>query len=187
MPCMRHARNVDRRRTDALSAPTLRVSPRVSRLFQLKTMDNLVSDLRYAVRTFVRNPGFTIVAVLSLALGIGVNVVMYSVVNAALQKPPGGVAGVDQLVRVYRGSHSPLAYEDFRYFRDSTRAFAGIVAERVQGVTTERDGNVIPLQAAVVPSDYFAVLGVVPTVGRLFDAGSGAGDAVVVLSHRYWR
>jgi predicted permease len=145
------------------------------------------SDLRYALRTLVRNPAFTVVAVLSLALGIGVNVVIFSVVNAALAKPIGGAADSGRLMRVYRGSHSPLAYEDFRYFRDSVRAFSGLVAERLQAVTTERDGGVVPLQAAVVPGDYFSTLGVVPAAGRLFDAASSAGDPLVVLSYRYWR
>jgi predicted permease len=149
-------------------------------------MDNLISDLRYAVRTFVRNPGFAAIAIMSLALGIGVNVVIFSVVNAVLARPIGGVAGADQLVRVYRGSHSPLAYEDFQYFRDSVRSFAGVVAERIQAVTTERGGDVAPLQAAVVPDDYFSTLGVAPAAGRLFSGGVSPSNPVVVLSHRYW-
>jgi hypothetical protein len=90
-------------------------------------MDNLTSDLRYAVRALTRNPGFTLVAVASLALGIGVNVLIFSVVNAVLEKPIGGAREADRLVRVYRGSHSPLAYQDFRYFRDSVPSFAGLV------------------------------------------------------------
>jgi predicted permease len=150
-------------------------------------MDNLISDLRYALRTLVRNPGFTVVAVLSLALGIGVNVVIFSVVNAALRKPIAGVTNAEGLVRVYRGTHSPLAYEDFRYFRDSVRSFAGIVAERLQAVTTQRDGSVVALDAAIVPGDYFSTLGVAPAVGRLFDVGVPMGDPVIVLSHRYWQ
>jgi predicted permease len=150
-------------------------------------MDNLVADLRYAVRTFVRNPAFTIVAVLSLALGIGVNVVIFSVVNAALQKPIGGVADATRLMRVYRGAHSPLAYQDFLYFRDSVRSFGGMVAERLQAVTTQRDGSVVPLQAAVVPDNYFLTLGVVPVAGRVFTAGASSAEQVVVLSHRYWQ
>src|SRR4030095_2316813 len=103
-------------------------------------MDNLISDLRYAFRALLRNPGFTLVAATSLALGIGVHVVIFSVVNAVLEKPVGGVAGADRWVRVYRGSHSPLAYQDFRYLRDSVKSFAGLVGERVQGVTIERNG-----------------------------------------------
>jgi predicted permease len=149
-------------------------------------MEQLVTDVRYAVRTFLRNPGFTAVAVVSLALGIGVNVVIYSVVNAALQKPIAGVADAGRLMRVYRGSHSPLDYQDFRYFRDSVRSFSGMVAERLQAVTVDRGGVVVPLQAAVVPDDYFQVLGVVPSAGRVFAPAPGAAEHVVVLSHRYW-
>ncbi len=151
-------------------------------------MDNLISDLRYAFRTLARNPGFTIVAAASLALGIGVNVVIFSVVNTVLQKPIGGVRDAGSLVRLYRGSHSPLAYQDFLYFREKVQSFAGAVAERIQGVTEEQNGIVTPLQAAVVPLDYFSTIGVSPALGRLF-AGDPASSAepVVVLSHRYWR
>ena len=148
-------------------------------------MDNFVSDLRYALRTFARNPGFTIVAVLSLALGIGVNVVIFSVVNAVLAKPIIGATNVDQLFRIYRGSHSPLSYQDFLFFKDSTRSFSGLVAERLQGVTVERDGQSVAMQIAVVPDDYFATLGVTAAAGRLFSGAST--EPVVVLAHGYWQ
>jgi len=150
------------------------------------TMDNLISDIRYGVRTFMRNPGFTLIAVVSLALGIGVNVVIFSVVNAVLARPVGGVANPDRLVRVYRGSHSPLGYEDFRYFRDSVRSFGGLVAERIQRVTTERGGEVSALEAAVVSDDYFSTLGVAAAAGRLGVGEGSAANPTVVLSHRYW-
>ena len=149
-------------------------------------MDNLISDLRYGSRALVRNPAFTRVAIASLALGIGVNVVIFSVVNAVLEKPIGGVRDPARLVRVYRGAHSPLAYQDFRYLRDSVRSFVGMVAERVQVVTEERNGTVTPIQAAVVPSDYFAMLGVTPAMGRLLADDASSAEPVVVLSHRYW-
>jgi predicted permease len=148
-------------------------------------MDNLMSDVRYAFRAFVRNPAFTLVATMSLALGIGVNVVIFSVANAVLEKPIAGAADPDRLVRVYRGSHSPLSYTDYLYFRSGVRSFAGVVAERTQVVTTARDGVVAPLQAAIVSDDYFSILGVKAAVGRLFSAGSETGG-VVVLGHRYW-
>jgi predicted permease len=149
-------------------------------------MEQLVTDVRYAVRTFLRNPAFTAVAIISLALGIGVNVVIFSVVNAALERPISGVADHDRLVRVYRGSYSPLAYQDFLYLRDSLRSFDGMVAERLQAVNMDRGGAVVPLQAAVVPDDYFQVLGVVPERGRTFIGSTGVAEQVVVLSHRYW-
>ena len=148
-------------------------------------MDNFISDLRYAYRTFVRNPGFTIVAVLSLALGIGVNVVIFSVVNAVLAKPILGASDPDRLVRVYRGQHSPLSYQDFRTFRDSTRSFSGMVGERLQGVTVDRDGQSVAMQVAVVPDDYFATLGVSAAAGRLFSGESN--QPVVVLANGYWQ
>ena len=148
-------------------------------------MDNFISDLRYAYRTFVRNPGFTIVAVLSLALGIGVNVVIFSVVNAVLAKPILGASDPDRLVRVYRGQHSPLSYQDFRTFRDSTRSFSGMVGERLQGVTVDRDGQSVAMQVAVVPDDYFATLGVSAAAGKLFSGESN--QPVVVLANGYWQ
>jgi predicted permease len=148
-------------------------------------MDNLMSDLRYAVRAFIRNPGFTIVAVTSLALGIGVNVVIFSVMNGVLQKPISGVRDPDRLVRVYRGTHSPLAYQDFRYFRDSVRSLAGAVFERVQRVTTERGGETTAIDAALVPDDFFSTLGVAPAAGRLF-TNDGSSSPVVVVSYNYW-
>src|SRR5688572_10782719 len=148
-------------------------------------MDTLIQDLRYALRACVRNPGFTAVAVASLALGIGANVVIFSVANTVLQKPVSGAADPDRLVRVYRGTHSPLAYQDFRYFSDSVRSVSGMVAERLVAVTAERDGEAMAIQAAVVSGNYFAALVVRPAAGRLFAAGTQ--EPVVVLSHRYWQ
>jgi predicted permease len=150
-------------------------------------MDNLISDLRYAFRTLVRNPAFTVVATASLALGIGVNVVIFSVVNAVLQKPVSGVRDPDRLVRVYRGSHSPISYEDFRFFRDRVASLRGFVGERTQGVTIDRSGEAVAVQAAVVPEDYFSVLGVRAAVGRLFTDAASSETPVVVVSYDYWR
>jgi putative ABC transport system permease protein len=150
-------------------------------------MDNLISDLRYALRTLVRNPGFTFVAVVSLALGIGVNVTIFSVVNAVLEKPIGGVRDPGRLVRLYRGSHSPLGYQDFQYFRDTVRSFAGLVAERMQGVAIERDGVVDALEVAVVPDNYFSTLGVSPAQGRLFGGEVASATPIIVLGFRYWQ
>ena len=148
-------------------------------------MDNLTSDLRYALRALTRNPGFTLVAVASLGLGIGVNVLIFSVVNAVLEKPIGGAREADRLVRVYRGSHSPLGYQDFRYFRDSVRSFGGLVFERLERATIDRAGTVTPIDAALVPENFFSTLGVTPAEGRLF-SDRGESTPVAVLSHRYW-
>jgi putative ABC transport system permease protein len=150
-------------------------------------MDNFISDVRYALRTLVRNPGFCLVATASLALGIGVNVVIFSVVNAVLQKPVSGARDPNRLVRVYRGSHSPLSYEELRFFRESARSFSGLVAERIQAVTLDRAGEATAVQAAVVPDDYFAVLGVRAAAGRLFSDAGLSGNQGVVLGHDYWR
>lgn len=147
-------------------------------------MDDLMGDLKYAFRMFRRNPSFTLVATMSLALGIGVNVVIFSVMNALLAKPIGGTTDAHRLVRVYRGAHSPLSYTEYRYYRTGSRSLAGVIAERTQLVTTSRDGAVAPVQAAVVSDDYFSVLGVRPAAGRLFAGESTEG--AVVLSHQYW-
>jgi len=147
----------------------------------------LAQDLRYALRQLRRAPGFAIVAIASLAVGIGANVTIYSAAHAFLQRQPDAVRP-NELVRVYRGGHSPLPREWFLHFERGTTALGALIAEDpmaaglAAGETTER------VYALVVSENYFSTLGVGPAMGTVFtgEPGEDVGQ-VAVLSHRYWR
>lgn len=88
-------------------------------------MDSLIKDLRYGMRGLVKQPGFTAVAVLSIALGIGVNITIFSFVNAALFRPL-PFSEPDRLARVW--DSNAVSYPDYIAYRDGTTAFSGLAA-----------------------------------------------------------
>ncbi|MDP6606703.1 MAG: ABC transporter permease [Dehalococcoidia bacterium] len=158
-------------------------------------LDELRQDLRYAVRGFVAHPGFTAVALVTLALGIGANTAMFSAVNALLirQMP---VAEPQDLVDVHRGSlrsgpgFDSWAYPDFVAMRDASRSFAGMYAYTAISTRATFDGEPLRLGGEIVSGSYFDVLGVVPMLGRGFlpdeDVTPGT-HPVAVISHGLWQ
>ena len=84
----------------------------------------MLTDLRYAIRVLFRTPTVTALAIVSLALGIGANVTIYTIANAFLDQPIGGANDVDRLVRVYRGDHSPLMYPELERLRGERAVFS---------------------------------------------------------------
>ncbi len=143
-----------------------------------------MDDARYAFRGLLRSPGFAAVAILSLALGIGANVAIYTIANAFLSRPIAGVAEPDRLVRIYRGSHSALQYMDLAFVRDNGGVFSGVIGEHVIPVALTNIGGAERVIAAVVTPGYFSMLGVRPAAGRLF--GTDSLEQSVVLSHGFW-
>ncbi|HEU4559957.1 MAG TPA: ABC transporter permease [Longimicrobium sp.] len=151
-------------------------------------MESLLHDLRYAVRAFARAPGFALTAVLTLALGIGVNAAVFSIANAVLLRPvdardPGRIA------RVYRNQHSPLSWTEFRFVREHGRAFGKLWAERNAVLALETRAGNEKVQAELVSGDFFPALGVSAALGRVLgpaDDSIPGASPVVVLSHRYW-
>ncbi|MGD2151861.1 MAG: ABC transporter permease [Gemmatimonadales bacterium] len=151
-------------------------------------------DARYAARRLARSPGFTLTAILSLALGIGANTAIFSAVNAVLiQKPPLERPG--ELVDIYSSrphfAYGAFCYPDFEEIRDGTRdVFSALAAVRLAPVQADRAVQVETLFAELVSGDYFSVLGVQVELGRAIlpedDAAAGA-HPVVVLGHGYWR
>ena len=149
-------------------------------------------DVRYAARQLRRSPAFALVAVLTLALGIGATTAIFSVVHGVLLRPL-PYRAPERLVRIFsfsdhgRGSVSPL---DFADWRDQARSFEGIAA--ISDVTltlTARGAEPERLDGASVSANLFSVLGVRPTVGRAFAPGEDAPGAarVAVLSEELWR
>jgi predicted permease len=151
---------------------------------------SLIQDLRYSIRQIGRNPGFTIVAVLTLALGIGTTTALFSVLDPLLlRKLP--VDHPDQLVRLDAagtlGNMGAWEASALNHFSDPNPGFSGIMAfvpVSVDGVVHDtRSGSA---QAEIISANYFAVLGVRPYVGNLIPTAQEIGSSVI-LSFSYWQ
>ncbi|MBO0863072.1 MAG: ABC transporter permease [Chloracidobacterium sp.] len=157
----------------------------------LAAVETAFQDLRYGLRMLRRNPGFTFVAVLTLALGIGANTAIFSVVNAVLlQSLP--YRDPDRLVAAsyYRGVAGDYArVEDFQAWRDQAKAFEQIAAYRTDDADLTGNGEPERLTAATVSASLFATLGVAPALGRDFtpEDDTDGGAPVVILSDGLWR
>jgi predicted permease len=152
-------------------------------------------DVRYALRMMLRSPGFTAVAVLSLALGIGANTAIFSVVDALMLKML-PVRNPQQLVNFVPGEFPYFSYPMFTQFRDRTEVFSGMSAicalDRSNVTVDGPGGGLDPTQLRVdlVSGNYFSMLGVEPVIGRTFTADDdrhAGGHPVVVISFGYWR
>ena len=157
-------------------------------------LDTLGKDLRYSVRTLGRTPGFTAVAVLTLALGIGANTAIFSVVNAVLLEPL-PYREPDRLVKLHerrqqgnrvRGSVSAPDFQDWRQ-RNTVFDFMAAVVGNDFTMASEVAPELI--EGSAVSTDFFRVLGVQPRLGRDFarEEETAGKDGVVILSHSIWQ
>ena len=155
-------------------------------------MRNFLQDLRYAIRTMLKRPGFTIVAALTLALGIGANTAIFSAVNAVLLKPL-PFPESEQLISVFEtfkpdgfGSVSVPNFEDWK---QQNTVFAGISAFSSTSFNLEGGDTPQRIPGMQVSSNYFDVLSVRPTFGRGFLPGEdvAGSERVVVISDELWR
>ncbi len=157
-------------------------------------MTRLSHDLRYAVRTFGRTPGFTAIAIAVLTLAIGVNTAVFSIVNALLFHPLSGRA--DHLVGLYShdrtkpDSYRPFSYPDFADIRDRADVFDALMAHTFTTVAVPAGDRMRRTFAAAVSASYFDTLGVRPAAGRSFTAAEerpGAGIPVVITGFAAWK
>ena len=157
-------------------------------------MENLIKDVRYGVRMLMKNPGVTLVAVITLALGIGANTAIFSGVSAFLMKPlsvpnPGGLVRPMEIAED-RGMTDDFSYPDFADYRDQSTSYAGLAAEDMTQAAINAENQNDVIYGQVVSANYFDVLEVKPILGRTFlpdeDKNVGA-NAVVVLSHSFWQ
>src|SRR5580704_3968724 len=159
-------------------------------------MGNLVQDLRYAIRTFRKSPVFVIVAVLSLAFGIGANTAIFTLVDQVLLRllP---VKAPQQLVLLWgRGPHYgsnngryKLSYPMYEDFRDHNQVFSGMFCRWETSMSVSSDGRTERVDGELVSGTYFPVLGVGAALGRLFtaeDDKTPGGAPYAVISYRYW-
>ena len=159
-------------------------------------MGALLQDLRYGIRMLAKSPGFAVMAVLTLAIGIGLNTAIFSVVNGILFRPL-PVRAPEELVNVYNTAplggfvtHEPLAFPDFADFRDQSQCFSGMIGYDLTPLALEQGTESQTVTAEMVTENYFQTLGVRPMLGRGFVPENGrkpGSDPEVVLSAAAWR
>src|ERR1041384_7003895 len=152
-------------------------------------MENLLKDLRYAFRSLVKRPGFTIVAILTLAMGIGINTTVFSLANSVfLRQLP--VASPQNLVWIFSDRDNRTSYPEYLEYQQQTEFFDVVVAYGGVGLNLGSDGQSARVEGAFVSGNYFDVLGVKPELGRTFlpdeDKTPGASP-VAVISHNLWQ
>ena len=155
-------------------------------------MNNLIQDIRYGLRGLWRHPGFTIVAACSLALGIGANTAIFSVVNGVLLNPL-PYPQPEQLVTIHQSKpnfeQGAMPYPNFRDVQKQNQTFSAMAISRSYGFSLIGAGEPERVDARLVSADYFSVLGLKPLLGRTFapaEDESGAGP-VALISEDLWR
>jgi putative ABC transport system permease protein len=154
--------------------------------------DEMFQDLRFGVRMLAKNPGFTLVVAITVALGIGANTAIFGLVDAALFRPLPVVEAPDQLVTIMRGNwEESLSYPDFRVLRERNEVLSGLALSNMPSEISFGNGERSEVVlGSLVSGNYFDALGIKPALGRTFlpeeDRTPGA-HPVVVLSHSFWR
>jgi putative ABC transport system permease protein len=157
-------------------------------------MSSVLKDVRYALRVLANSPGFTATAVLTLALGIGCNTALFTVINALLLRPL-PFAQPERLVLISSEKQStgvirgPLSWPRFQMIDAQNRSFAGVAAFTNEVFNRTGRGDPEQLGGARVSWNFFQVLGVQPVLGRSFTVAEDkpGGDLVVLLSDGFWR
>src|SRR5205085_12263131 len=163
-------------------------------------MGTLLQDLRYSLRMLAKNPGFTAVAVLTLALGIGANTAIFSLTDQILlrrlpvERPaelvvlrsPGPKSG---RVSSDGDGDASFSYPLYKELRDRNQVFAGLLARYAVSLSVAGQGQTERADGELVSGNYFEVLGVRPALGRVFtqdDDRVPGGHPIIVLSYGYW-
>ena len=157
-------------------------------------LETLIQDVRFGLRMFRRDTGFTAIVVLTLALGIGANTAIFSLINAVLLKmlpvkDPGQLVQLTTMNSL--GANDSFSYPAFKELRDSHQALGGALAFRkLDRMDVEVNGQGGPANGQVVSGDYFSVLGVNAVIGRTItpeDERVSGQSPVAVISYDYWR
>lgn len=157
------------------------------------SVDSIVQDLRFAARVLRRTPGFTLVAAGTLALGIGANASMFSLVNALVLSAPAGIEAPERMVQVARSYTDDPRWDNFSWPAlqsiAATESFGGVAGFTRRSFVVGEGAETEPAVGLLVTGRYFDVLGVQPAVGRLIgpaDDRRPGEHAVVVLGHGFW-
>src|SRR5579883_1282610 len=156
-------------------------------------MTSFLQDVLYAFRTLPRSPAFAVVSVLSLALGIGANTTIFTVIHAVLLKPlpmerPAELVSVYTLDRKNPG-YFLCSYPNYQEYRDQNSVFSGLVLYSTIPLTLNAGGQPEQIAGQIVTGNYFAVLGVKPVLGRTFlpeEDSTPGSHPVAVVSYNFW-
>jgi len=170
-------------------APALLSSPQ-----RPHPVDSLLMDLRLALRALARNPGFAVIAVVSLAVGIGVNAALFTVTTAMYTQPVPGITGKDRIVEVLfrteNGEHQEWSYPNLESVQSAATPIELLAGWKIDQGSLTTGENSEPVRVMYATSDYFEVLGVALAQGRGFLSSEDVGPGqhpVVVVSHDTWQ
>jgi len=156
-------------------------------------METLLQDIRFGARMLVKNPGFTLIAVLTLALGIGANTAIFSVVNAVLLRAlpysqPQQIVTLNETIlgKKWEGSVSGPNFLDWHA---QSQSFSALAAYYTNGFNLTGTGEAQRISSAYITPDFFDIFGVIPAIGRLFlpDEFKAGGSNVVIIGDGLWR
>jgi predicted permease len=175
---------------DGSLCPALHKLERKEDMRQANVIDSTLRDIRYALRVLAKSPNFTVVAVLTLALAIGANAVVFGVLNALVLRPL-NVPRAESLYTIERAKNSPAmqSYPDYLDLRDRNRSFEGLAAWTMTQAGLDTGENTTRVWPAIVSGNYFDVVGIKPYLGRFFHSSDEHGPEsapYIVLTYAYW-
>lgn len=184
-------------RTDAEAAArrrfgnVTRIEEKGREAWMMPKLERLLADLRFALRRLKSSPGFSLTAVLTLAMGIGANVVVFSLLNGLILRPL-NVPNPGNLWQVSRGRNGvdSQSWPDYRDFRGRSSSFTGLMAYKTLGAGLTAGKSTVRSWGYATSGNYFDVLGIHPALGRFFHAPDthGLGSApLLVLSYAFWQ
>lgn len=160
-----------------------------------REVSHMLHDLRFGIRILLRNPAFSIIALLCLMVGIGANTAVFGWVEGILLRPFAGVSDQDQIVAMSGASRgetgsTEVSWPDFLDFQRNTSFAAAFIADKIMGATLNFGDRAQRVTGSVVSANYFTALGVHMALGRGFEPGEDSGEnahRVVVISHQLWQ
>lgn len=184
------------RHVDSISSPEDFTAGKEPSKGLLLFLEGIVRDLRLSCRNLARNPGFTIVVIVTLALGIGVNTAVFTLVDNLLFRPlpvpnPDQIVSLGSVIRGRENStNQGFSFPVYLKIREASQAFSGLIAHSLFSVHLSADGFTERLTGEIVSANYTEVLGIEPRIGRGFlpQEGQAPGrHAVAIISDRIWR
>lgn len=153
-------------------------------------MDALIQDFRLALRSLARNPGMSLAAILTLALGIGANTAMFGVIDSIFFRPPAHIVDPGRVIKIFASPGSVRTWPRFQQFKQQSHTMAVAAYFGPRAVSLGQGSEAREVKASLASANFFKVLGVTPRTGRFFtdeEDRPGSGAAVALISEEYWK